>query len=50
MEKAKQLLKESGESMQIIAEQVGYSDAKYFSKTFFKTVGLKPSEYRKLYR
>ena len=49
MEKAKQLLKESGESMQIIAEQVGYSDAKYFSKTFFKTVGLKPSEYRKLY-
>lgn len=50
IEKAKQLLKESGESMQIIAEQVGYSDAKYFSKTFFKTVGLKPSEYRKLYR
>lgn len=50
MEKAKQLLKESGESMQIIAEQVGYSDAKYFSKTFLKTVGLKPSEYRKLYR
>ena len=49
MEKAKQLLKESGESMQIIAEQVGYSDAKYFSKTFFKTIGLKPSEYRKLY-
>ena len=33
-----------------IAEAVGYQDAKYFSRIFRKTVGIKPSEYRKLYQ
>ncbi len=29
-----------------IAESVGFSDARFFSKTFKKTVGLTPSQYR----
>ena len=49
-EEAKRLLRESDESMTVIAEEVGYQDTKYFSRIFRKTVGLKPSEYRRLYR
>lgn len=49
MEAARDLLKNSDLSMAEIAEQVGYADAKYFSKTFHKVVGLKPSVYRKMY-
>lgn len=49
MEAARELLKNSDLSMAEIAEQVGYADAKYFSKTFHKVVGLKPSVYRKMY-
>lgn len=50
MEAAKKLLKKKDLSINDIAEQVGYSDPKYFSKMFNKIVGLKPSAYRKLYR
>ena len=32
-----------------ICEKVGYSDVRYFTKTFTKYSGLKPNEYRKLY-
>lgn len=32
-----------------IAESVGYRDVKYFSQQFTKNVGMKPTEYRKLY-
>ena len=49
-EEAKRLMRESDESMSLIAEKVGYQDAKYFSRIFRKTVGIKPSEYRRLYR
>lgn len=49
-EEAKRLMRESGESVVVIAEKVGYHDARYFSRIFKKTVGLKPSEYRKLYQ
>ncbi len=49
MEKAKELLKETNYTVNIVAEKVGYTDGKYFSKTFSKFVGLKPTEYRKLY-
>ena len=30
-----------------IAEQVGYSDSKYFGRVFKETVGLSPAEFRK---
>lgn len=46
---AKAMLKTTNESMAVIAEKIGYTDTKYFSKLFTKTVGIKPSEYRKLY-
>lgn len=49
MEKAKELLKETNESVAVICEKVGYSDIKHFTKNFKKETGLKPSEYRKLY-
>jgi two-component system response regulator YesN len=49
MEKAKELLKTTEDSIAVVAEQVGYADSRYFSKIFFKVVGLKPSVYRKLY-
>lgn len=49
MEKAKELLKESNLSVAAICEEVGYSDLKHFTKSFRKTTGIKPNEYRKLY-
>ncbi|WP_099466956.1 response regulator transcription factor [Konateibacter massiliensis] len=49
MEKAKELLKSSEDSIAVIAGEVGYADSRYFSKLFLKVVGLKPSVYRKLY-
>ncbi len=50
IEAAKDRLKNGNLPVSLIAEEVGYVDAKYFSKTFYKLVGLKPTEYRKLYR
>lgn len=50
MEAAKELLKSSDLPIAGVAERVGYLDSRYFSKTFHKVVGLKPSVYRKLYR
>lgn len=49
LEKAKALLTDSNCSVKEISYQVGYSDDKYFSKLFKKQVGIKPTEYRKLY-
>ncbi|MGI5971520.1 MAG: helix-turn-helix domain-containing protein [Oscillospiraceae bacterium] len=46
---AKQLLRDTTLTVNQIAEKIGYSDSKYFSKLFVKVVGVKPSEYRKLY-
>ncbi|MGB4658266.1 MAG: response regulator [Mobilitalea sp.] len=50
IEASKDLLKNGNHQISLIAEEVGYTDAKYFSKTFYKIVGLKPTEYRKLYQ
>lgn len=47
MEEAKRLLRETHMSVSSIAGKVGYTDTKFFSKTFTKTVGIKPVEYRK---
>jgi len=49
MQKAKELLQQSNYNISEIAFKVGYSDGRYFSKLFLKTVGLKPAEYRKIY-
>lgn len=49
IEKAKELLKETNRSVAVICSEVGYSDVKYFTKTFSKYTNLKPNEYRKIY-
>ena len=49
IEKASDYLRKTDMSMTEIAETVGYVDVKYFSKLFKKMMGMKPSEYRKLY-
>ncbi|NLK87670.1 MAG: response regulator [Clostridiaceae bacterium] len=48
MEAAKELLKNISYKLSDISSLVGYNDAKYFSRTFKKYVGITPSEYRKL--
>lgn len=49
MEAAKGLLRSSELGVGQIAAAVGYGDDKYFRKLFKKQMGMKPSEYRKLY-
>ena len=46
---AKNILRTTGDTIVAVSRKVGYSDPKYFSKLFAKTVGLKPSTYRRLY-
>ncbi|WP_375105147.1 response regulator [Paenibacillus sp. RS8] len=46
MEKAKQYLVHTNNTIQWIAEHTGYTDEKYFSRTFRDLTGLLPSEYR----
>lgn len=48
--RAKDLLKESDLRVSDVCEMVGYSDVKYFTKSFIKRTGLKPNEFRKIYR
>lgn len=47
--KAKEMLKNSNDTIAAIADKVGYKDVRYFSRLFTKTVGLKPALFRKLY-
>jgi two-component system response regulator YesN len=49
MEEAKKLLRTTTKNLAEVGMAVGYKDAKYFSRLFTRTVGLKPNEYRKLY-
>ena len=49
MNKAKELLCSDENSVQDVADQIGYRDLKYFSRLFKKTTGISPSEYKKLY-
>lgn len=46
MEAAKRLLRETEEKTYVIAEKVGYADAKYFSYVFKRQMGCSPSQYR----
>jgi two-component system, response regulator YesN len=48
MERAKEYLRNTSKTIQWIAEHVGYSDEKYFSRLFRENVGVLPSEYRQL--
>ena len=50
MEKAKEMLKGYNYSVKEIADIVGFKDFRYFSKLFKNYVGVKPTDYRKLYR
>lgn len=49
IQEAKRLLRTSDKSISDIAAMTGYPDDKYFRKLFKKVVGIKASEYRKLY-
>ncbi len=46
MEKAKQLLSDPRNKITEISAMVGYADGNYFGKSFKKSVGFSPSEYR----
>lgn len=46
VEKAKEYLVSTHHTISWIAEQVGYTDEKYFSRIFREMTGLLPSEYR----
>lgn len=49
IEKAKELLREGELNINEIASSLGYGNARYFSRLFKKTVGIKPTEYRKIF-
>lgn len=49
MEKAKQLLRETDNSVSNIAEILNFDTPNYFSKTFKKKIGLTPLQYKKRY-
>lgn len=48
--KAKELLIGTDLKLYEIADQVGYADAKYFSRVFRETTGQLPADYRKTHR
>jgi len=51
IEKAKGLLKNGKDSrIHEIAEKTGFNDPNYFTKTFKKTVGVAPKEYKKFFK
>ncbi len=49
MEKAKELLTSTNDTINVIASEVGYPEQKYFSQQFKKVVGVKPVIYRQLH-
>lgn len=49
MEKAKELLCSTNETIAAVGETIGYKDSRYFSQMFAKQVGIKPALYRKLH-
>lgn len=48
LEKARELLLNTNESIHEIAYKVGYSDANYFSRSFSKIYGYPPSQCRQM--
>jgi two-component system response regulator YesN len=49
VDKSKELLKDFSISIAEVGKRIGYKNARYFSRVFLDNVGIKPSEYRKLY-
>lgn len=49
MEEATRLLRTTSAGIGEIANQVGYQETRHFNRSFKKSTGMKPSEYRKLY-
>lgn len=49
LDAARQLLENSNKPIHVISKEVGFRDAKYFSKVFQNKVGSRPSEYRETY-
>ena len=49
IKKAKELLKKPAVKIQDVAYDVGYADAKYFSRVFEKATGLKPKKFMELH-
>ena len=47
IEKAKEMLRTTGDPVSSVAEQVGYSDSNYFTKVFKKHTQATPSMWRK---
>jgi YesN/AraC family two-component response regulator len=47
MEKAKELLQATNQTILDIAQQVGYSNANYFNMLFKRLVGITPGQYRR---
>lgn len=50
MQKAKELLIGTNLKLYEIAQKVGYSDPKYFSRVFRETTGQLPADYRKIHK
>jgi transcriptional regulator GlxA family with amidase domain len=47
LEAAKQLLETTDDTLDKLAERVGYEDATFFSRLFRRSVGLTPAQYRR---
>ena len=47
MDKAKELMKDAENKLEVISFTVGYDDYNYFSRVFRRFEGISPSEYRK---
>lgn len=47
IQKAKELLRDTNQSVDAIASEVGYFDYAYFSKVYKKITGVTPAQYRK---
>ncbi len=47
LDEAKQPLESTGQPVEIVAAEVGYEEAAFFSRLFRRKVGLTPAQYRR---